>query len=111
MDSYIDLFYGPAAHTLQQTGNDLFMPSVEEYVALFDAFAAGASLSTTMASYTGCRDGFIKAFRSVYYTVNWYTGGPDTTNAGFLTYVSNVTKAMSASTDFVSKCLTTAEDT
>lgn len=92
----------------------MLLPSVEEYVALFDSFAAGASLSTTMTSYSGCRDGFVKAFRSMYYTINWYVsvfGGTDVSNANFFKYVTNITATMSASTDFVSKCLTTAEDT
>jgi len=84
------LFYGPG-HKLQQSAGDLFLPSVEEFVSLFDAFALGASLSTTMTSYPGCRDGFINTFRSVYYTINWYTSGPDTTNAGFFKYVTNIT--------------------
>lgn len=92
----------------------MFLPSVEEYVSLFDSFAAGASLSTTMTSYTPCRDGFVKAFRSVYYTINWYVsvfGGTDVSNANFFKYVTNITATMSASTDFVSKCLTMTEDT
>lgn len=47
-----------------------------------------------MSSYQGCRDGFVKAFRSVYYTINWYIsvfGGTDVTNANFLTYITNIT--------------------
>jgi hypothetical protein len=111
----INLLYGPEnLKQLQQSSSDMFLPSVEEYVTLFDSFATGASLSTTMTSYTGCRDGFVKAFRSIYYTINWYTqvfGGTDVSNANFFNYITNVTSAMSASTDFVSKCLTTAEDT
>ena len=46
--------------------------------------------------------------------MNWYVsvfGGTDVSNANFFKYITNITSAMSASTDFVSKCLTTAEDT
>jgi hypothetical protein len=56
----------------------------------------------------------VKAFRSIYYTINWYTDvfdGTDVSNANFFKYITNITAAMSSSTDFMSKCLTTAEDT
>ena len=93
---------------------DMFLPSIQEYVDLFDKFAVGADLSTTISDYPGCRAGFEKSFKSLYYTIKWYTtvfGGTDVSNANFLTHINNITSTLTSTTDFVSKCLTSAENT
>lgn len=87
-----------------------FLPSMNEYVTLFDQFASGAGLSTILTTYAPCRDSFVKIFTTTYATVNYFSGLSDASNANILTSVSTIIKTMSVGSEFASNCLSTVED-
>ena len=55
------------------TDAEMFLPSVQEYLSLFDRFALGSDMGGQIgASYPFCRASFEKAFLGVYYSIQWY---------------------------------------
>ena len=110
-----DVLHGE--HILDQSAPsfDMFLPSIQEYYTLFDAFATGASLSTTITSYQPCHDGAFVAYKNLYYTLRWYSNiantGVDNSGQNILQDFFNFTTAMSSATSAISLCTTSAEQT
>ena len=52
----------------------MFLPSMQEYLVLFDRFALGGDLANQIgASYPKCRGAFENSFLGLYYTLRWYS--------------------------------------
>jgi hypothetical protein len=53
---------------------EMFLPSMQEYLVLFDRFALGGDLANQIgASYPLCRGAFENSFLGLYYTLRWYS--------------------------------------
>lgn len=85
------------------------LPSSGEYLILFDQFAAGAALPTTIMNYTACRNSFGTAFIAGYYTGIFYyeieNGLIDASSYGPMFYVKNISNAASIASAYAQKCL------